>query len=412
MRIRPHGLYRALLTSFISLLLFPLANAQSETALAYAFTAAWQRHPAAAAFDERQRSVKARLTAASAWTPAPPSLEMGARSDRYHRQTGAEEREFGLSMPLWLPGERTASQMLAASEAQLLERQTQSLRLQLAEQLRDRWWRWQASVNEHSLARERQAAAASLRDDMARRYRAGDLSKADLNAASGALAQVETQLAESESALLQARFLLQSLTGRQDDSTNPAIESEPRPDTAFSAVDHPQWREMAAQAERAEAEVALVRQQTRRNPELSLSTRRDWAAGSALPEQTVALAVRIPLGDGPRHDARLATAQSEALRTRLEAERLQERTQLEAAMAAAQAASAERLLQAAGQRARMANENRALFDKSFRLGESDWPTRWRAELEAFEAERALQRARIALALSISQWRQALGLLPE
>ena len=48
-------------------------------------------------------------------------------------------------------------------------------------------------------------------------------------------------------------------------------------------------------------------------------------------------------------------------------------------------------------RARLARENRGFYEKSFRLGESDLPTRLRIESEAFEAERALGRARIALA---------------
>ena len=55
---------------------------------------------------------------------------------------------------------------------------------------------------------------------------------------------------------------------------------------------------------------------------------------------------------------------------------------------------------------------RSFFEKSFRLGESDLPTRLRIELEAVEAERQSTRARIDLAAAISALRQALGLLPE
>ena len=53
-----------------------------------------------------------------------------------------------------------------------------------------------------------------------------------------------------------------------------------------------------------------------------------------------------------------------------------------------------------------------LFQKAFRLGEADLPTRLRIEFEATEAERQLARARIDLAAAISAQRQALGLLPE
>jgi hypothetical protein len=55
--------------------------------------------------------------------------------------------------------------------------------------LRDAWWQWQLSQNEAVLANGREAAARRLRDDVARRYQAGDLARADLNQAEGALAQ-------------------------------------------------------------------------------------------------------------------------------------------------------------------------------------------------------------------------------
>jgi cobalt-zinc-cadmium efflux system outer membrane protein len=84
----------------------------------------------------------------------------------------------------------------------------------------------------------------------------------------------------------------------------------------------------------------------------------------------------------------------------------------EAAAGRLQVAAARQQLAAAEQRATLARENRGFYDKSFRLGESDLPTRLRVDSEAFEAERALGRARIALALGISQLRQSLGLLPE
>ena len=67
---------------------------------------------------------------------------------------------------------------------------------------------------------------------------------------------------------------------------------------------------------------------------------------------------------------------------------------------------------AAERRAQLVRESRGFFDKSFRLGESDLPTRLRIEAEAADADRQAARARIELAASISAWRQALGLLPQ
>ena len=86
------------------------------------------------------------------------------------------------------------------------------------------------------------------------------------------------------------------------------------------------------------------------------------------------------------------TGEREAVTVRVEASRIQ--------------------LAAAERRAQLARESRGFFDKSFRLGETDLPTRLRIEAEAAEAERHAARNRIELAASISAWRQALGLLPQ
>jgi cobalt-zinc-cadmium efflux system outer membrane protein len=388
--------------------LFASASAHGETALARVFAEAWQRQPAAAALGERERAVAAQRAAAGAWTAAPPSLEVGTRSDRFNRNNGARENEIGLVLPLWLPGERSGSQALADAEADAVAGRSEALRLRLAQILRETWWSWQSARNEVALAGERVAAATRLRDDVARRFAAGDLSRADLNQAAGALAQGLALQAEAQSAELGLRHRLESLSGRPVVDVD--VEAEPEPSAAPD--DHPALRQLAAQGEVARRQVDLARAQGRANPELMLSTRSDRAAHGEPNEQTWALALRIPFAAGPRQDARVATANAEAIEAGVELERERERLTREAAAVRLQVAAARQQLAAAEQRAGLARENRGFYDKSFRLGESDLPTRLRVDSEAFEAERALGRARIALAMGISQLRQSLGLLPE
>jgi len=63
------------------------------------------------------------------------------------------------------------------------------------------------------------------------------------------------------------------------------------------------------------------------------------------------------------------------------------------------------------ERARLSTEVQALVAKAYRLGESDLPTRLRADSEKFEADLSLARARVGLQRAVSQLNQALGLLP-
>jgi cobalt-zinc-cadmium efflux system outer membrane protein len=70
------------------------------------------------------------------------------------------------------------------------------------------------------------------------------------------------------------------------------------------------------------------------------------------------------------------------------------------------------VLEASSERARLALESRSFFDKSFRLGQTDLPTRLRIEQEANTALREQARARINLHHATALLRQALGLMPE
>ena len=112
---------------------------------------------------------------------------------------------------------------------------------------------------------------------------------------------------------------------------------------------------------------------------------------------------------GPGHPG---LTQAEALEAEATADLELSRVETEAESARARLAAAEAQVQAAERRASLALETRGFFDKSFRLGETDLPTRLRIEAEAAEADRQAARARIDLAAAISAWRQALGLLPQ
>ena len=125
-----------------------------------------------------------------------------------------------------------------------------------------------------------------------------------------------------------------------------------------------------------------------------------------LPSATIAEAhARFRLGLHLLNQGQTDEAQAQLAleRERLSAEREAARVRVDASRT--QLAAAER-------RALLARESRGFFDKSFRLGETDLPTRLRIEAEAAEAERQAARTRLELAAAISAWRQALGLLPQ
>jgi outer membrane protein, heavy metal efflux system len=399
-------------------------SASLPASLSQAFAAAWARQPAAAALFEQRSAVAARRAAADAWTPVAPAIEVGGRSDRFNRDRGANEMELGLAIPLWLPGERRDSQAFAEAETGSLEGRVAALQWQLAGELRAAWWDWQLANEEFLAAEGALASSARLRDDVARRFAAGDLARTDLYQAEGALAGIRAEWIDAQSRRDATASRLLLLTGKTSPGQGPATpmtvpqekRGEPDPGAEQQPGEwlarHPALVTLNARAEVARQTQALARTRSRANPELMLATRRERGTSGEAMEQSWSLALRIPFSSEARHRAAIAEAGAGRVEAEIEAERERERLTQGVRLALAQLAAARQRLQANEERARLARETDLAFDKAFRLGESDLPTRLRIAQETFAAERAAQRARIQQAAALSAYRQALGLLPE
>ena len=396
---------------------------QSRPTLREAFEAAWARQPEALALAARRDAARAQQQAVHAWTPEPVALELATKTDRLNRNFGTREYEVGVAIPLWLPGERGRSQALADAEGRAVESRANAAQLRVAATVREAWWSWQRARAELDGARGQLDNVLRIAADVGKRLKAGDLARADQHQADGAVAAAEAAVAQSQSALTAAQQQLRSITAMPGAAANnaansaadsPAAEAEPPP-AAPSTGDTDSHAELLAlqdQTAVAEGAAALAATQSRASPELTVAATRDRGVYGESYQQTLTVGVRIPFGAGPRHGARVASARADAVE--LQAQMALARARLagerEAARARTDAARAQ--LAAADRRAQLARESRGFFDKSFRLGETDLPTRLRIEAEAADADRQAARARIELAAAVSAWRQALGLLPQ
>ena len=376
------------------------------------FETAWQRQPEARALQSRRDAAQAQAKATGLLSPEAPSLEISQRSDQATGNNGAREAEIGIAVPLWLPGQRTASADLAQAEISFVERRLLASQLRLASSVRDAWWNWQRARVDAEMAREQLANASRLAADVARRTQAGDLARSDQHQAEGAVAAAEALAAQAQAALAVALAQLNALTGGLATPESPHnATGEPSPAPA-PAARHPLIAELEDRIAVAERTAGLISTQKRSNPELTVATTRDRGSFGERYGQTVLIGIRVPFGAGPRYDARVATAQAEAIEVQSQLILERDRIQADQRGAASRVEAARIQLDAAQRRAKLARESRGFFDKSFRLGETDLPTRLRIEAEAVEAERQEARSRIDLATAISAWRQSLGLLPQ
>jgi cobalt-zinc-cadmium efflux system outer membrane protein len=380
----------------------------AATTLRWIFDAAWERLPEARAAAARRQAAEREKAAAQRLTAEPAALELQAKAGR----SGAgREYEAVAAFPLWLPGQRSRVASLADAQMDAVEFRVRAAQLRLAGSVRDAWWSLKRAEVELAATHDRLESARQLAADVARRVGAGDLARADQHQAEAAVAQAEAAVAEANSARALAEGGLRAITFAAPAPAAPAV-SEPLPSAAESPGEHPAVAEALSRAAVARRTFELTNIQRRANPELTLGASRETGGSGEPSVQSLIVGVRVPFGGGPRQDARVATAQAEALEAEATADVERNRVGSEAVSARARLQALQAQVQAAERRARLAAETRGFYDKSFRLGETDLPTRLRVELEAAEAQRALARSRVETAAGVSQLRQALGLLPE
>ncbi|OYY59387.1 MAG: hypothetical protein B7Y55_00035 [Polynucleobacter sp. 35-46-207] len=383
---------------------------------------AWDRQPEAKSFQYRVEAAQAKQKIASSLLANPAYLELAQKTDRTNSNQGVSETIAGLGFPLWLWGERSSSIGLADAEYKKLLSQYYVIQLKIAAEVRDIFWGFQKAQVELVLANTRYENAATLAKDVSKRFVAGDLSRADVHQAEGAMSFAEAILAEAKANAIGATQKMSSLTGskgqqvdaRKANSFSLKPEPIPKVPQSFSDLDASQPVVVALldQLEVAKKALELAKAQTRSTPELQLLTTRGREVYGVPYQQSITLGIKFPFGSDARNTSRVATSTAD----KVEAESLlnfeRERILFSIDSAVGQVEASKVKLDAANKRSKLASETRGFFEKSFRFGETDLPTRLRIELEAVEANRQAALAQIDHSVAISNLRQALGLLPE
>jgi outer membrane protein, heavy metal efflux system len=411
----------------------PQTRAVSARATLFSlFEAAWSRQPEAQSHAERLRAAESMRDASSAWTADAPAMLLQGKLDRPGSGAGSREVEVGVALPLWLPGQSQRAVALSDAQILALHSSLRAQRLALAGLVREGWWQLQRTHSELALAQTSLANAQQIARDVARRVKAGDLARADQHQAEGAVAQAESQLAQAQGAHEASVHELKGLSGWLDglpDSLVAASEGDVSsplpawdahswdapsevPSQAPALDQHPLMAQAMAQEALARAQADLAASSRRGSPELTVLATRSQAQTGEPGQQSITLGLRLPLGGGARADARQAEALAAAQDAQAVSLQMRARLKANAASALARLKSTHAQWQATQRQAQLAQESKSFFDKSFRLGQTDLPTRLRIEQEALQAQQALSRARTDVSAAWSAWRQAMGELPK
>ena len=359
------------------------------------FEQAWQRSPAGRSETARIEEAEALRAQSRSWLAAAPVLEH-SRSER--------ESETSLSAAVVLPSHAAARRALADSKHTQAVALLAKAKLDLAGELRTRFWDLAAAQALH----EERAAYATYMSDLAaqvqRRIGAGELARAD-----GLLAEQEATVAkitatQAQGALRAAQARLQQLTGS---SVSPSVTNEPLagagPNPQLAAADAAL---QAATATRQAAHAARIPV-----PTVSVGMRKERADRLGVPERSVVLSLQLPLGSGGENRIAQAAALAQQEMAAAEREQLAQASAQAVELARQQLDDARAALDATGRRAASMNEYEQLIDKAHRLGERGLADLLRARSLAHEARLALRQQHIAVGRAHAEYNQAVGVLP-
>lgn len=395
-------------------LIFCLAFSQSVHAasLRALLDRAWANNPQAQTLQAKRAESAAQRLAADSLLPGAPAVILSQRTDQLQRDAGQRESYLGLALPLWLPGQRDARQNQAQTSVNALEAAIDALRLKLAGELREAIWQIKRADAQALLDAERVQTARALAEDVAKRVQAGELAKTDLNLAQNEWRGAQATQLQNRIVLLQAQQALATLTGvpllgtadLPEDSTENA-QAKPLPDS------HPLLEEARLVVALAQAQVRVVSESRRDQPELELGTFRERGNQSERYNNSIALSLRIPLATAARNLPLSSAAQTALTSAQEEYKRLRLMLGYQQQQAEQALLGADQLLDLARQQRSAAQENLNLIQKAFTLGESDLFALLRARAAAFDAEQNFQQQTIAQALARARLNQAQGVLP-
>ncbi|MDR2221090.1 MAG: TolC family protein [Methylobacillus sp.] len=380
----------------------------SNLTLGSVLQATFERDPRQPLLQANMVGVEARDKHASALLPGAPAVDLNHQTDAIG--SGRNLREWGatLEFPVWLPGQKSAREAVAREARGGLDASRTGLLLDAAGRLREAYWDVSMNRNAAELAGRRAQTALALEQDVERRQQAGELAKTDVMLAKNETLQAQAAQLRAEAELKHAEHRWWMLTGLK---SIPVYGDEQQASEAQADDSHPLLAPSARRVALMQEERNLARVERRENPQVLLSARHDRGAFDDAFDNSVGLAVRIPLDAEVRSAPLMARAEMDLAQAMTEHE--QRRLDLLAVMHEAEhnlEVTRQELVLVEEQN-RLAQENLNLARKAFTLGETDLVALLRVQALAFEAERALQTRRIQLQWDIARYNQAAGVLP-
>ena len=287
--------------------------------------ATYQHYPQQAIVKAYEDEVQALEQRSTSWIAGYPMVYLQYIDDALISNRGISDIQSGYQVPVWMWGQKEASQRVTDQSSLAAERYAVALKHEIAGLVRNALWNIRITENRRDLAHKILAVADELLRVVRRRVELGDMSKSDMLLAESDALEKKSLLMQAEAEVIHANKAYQSLTRIRQMPGR--FEEKVASDLSLSDS-HPALAAATASVERAQAEVDFVRLSKQGNQptvligtdSTSVSRSRDYGTGTNLVFQ-------IPIGGDDWHAPQVAQAnvllneklaQREALHRQLE----------------------------------------------------------------------------------------------
>jgi outer membrane protein TolC len=413
-RLQRHSLQAAT----AALLAFSIASPATAVTVAEAVQTALERDPRYP-LHQSTRSIGAGYREqAGSLLGGDPSLSLLAKSDELiGSDRGYQEYELGVSLPLWLPGQRGARRAIADSLDHQAAGELKLVAWEVTGKVLEQAWDLRLAIGAQQQARRQWDSAKGLERDIVRRVQAGESPRADRLMAQQETLNREAALDDAAAEVEHARLAWRSLTGLNElpvdldrPAARPARSPAQSPPGSPNGLDPTHPRLMASMSETGTARA--VRNDTRRNrrarPVLTFYAKRDRGLREDPYTNSIGAEISIPFGSGAHSAPGLAKAEAQLTSAQATLAVVERRIRLEQTQAERALEQAERRVKTAGRRDTLARSRVKLSRRAFELGESDLYPLLLARQQAADAALELGRSQLMIVRAAALYNHALG----
>jgi len=228
------------------------------------------------------------------WLAGAPTAKLNYIDDAPGPDTGLNELEGNIELPLWNWGQREAGQQLAEKAQQLSKLQLQRIRLKVAGRVREALWDMALQKLHYEMSLLRQKVSNKLLQTIQRRVELGDLPRADYLLAKSELLKDRAQLVEAEAEHMHARKRYATLTQIQ---RIPATFVEQQSQLTELAA-HPALAVISAEIERKKAELEWVKTKGSGQTLFAIGGKTERSSRADRAKESITFNLSVPFGGG------------------------------------------------------------------------------------------------------------------